>query len=106
MPKKGYISEAMGAGRIVAHGKITSLTNGFSLPKGVPFSIYISPKYNVSSLDTVVVLRCFQDDEASDAPVAYNDWSPLAIAEIAAGQDSLLETNDIYWGCGSNIEAE
>lgn len=37
MPKKGYISEIMGSGRIVSHGQITDLSNGFS-PAPVVFN--------------------------------------------------------------------
>ena len=33
MPKKGYISDFMGGGRVVSHGKIADLSEGFSLPK-------------------------------------------------------------------------
>lgn len=34
MAKKGYITEAMNGGRIVAHGQITDLSSGFKLPHG------------------------------------------------------------------------
>lgn len=104
MPKKGYISEQMTAGRVVSHGKITSLTGGFHLPSYLPFSLYIRPKYSVSTLDITLNVRCYQDEEASEAPIAFNDWSPMAIVEIAEGQDSILETNDLYWGSGYYIE--
>lgn len=104
MAKNGYISEPMNAGRILSHGKITSLASGFSLNGGKPFSLYIKPKYSVSTLDTTLSVRCSQDDECAEAPFAYNDWSPLAIVEIASGQASILETNDLYWGCGDYVE--
>lgn len=103
MPKKGYISEQMTAGRVVSHGKITSLAGGFRLPDNLPFSLYIRPKFSVSTLDTTMNVRCYQDEQASEAPIAYNDWSPLAIVEIAAGQESILDTNDLYWGSGYYI---
>lgn len=38
MAQKGYISEFMNGGRIVSHGKINDLSNGFKLPGDVPFS--------------------------------------------------------------------
>lgn len=53
MGKKGYISEFMGGGRIVSHGKIADLSKGFKLPSGNPFSVYVRPKYSVSTLDTL-----------------------------------------------------
>lgn len=55
MGKKGYISEFMGGGRIVSHGKIADLSKGFKLPSGNPFSVYVRPKYSVSTLDTVLM---------------------------------------------------
>ena len=51
---KGYVSEFMSGGRIVAHGKIADLTNGFRLPNGAPFSVYVRPKFGVSAVDTVI----------------------------------------------------
>ena len=45
MGRQGYISEFMNGGRILSHGKIESLANGFSLPNDALFSLYIRPKY-------------------------------------------------------------
>lgn len=103
MGQKGYISEFMNGGRIVAHGKINDLSNGFKLPNGEPFSVYVRPKYSVSTLDTVLSVRCYQDEAFSEAPVPYNDWSPMAVSEIAPDKD-ILNTCDVYWGCGSYVE--
>ena len=102
MAKKGYISEFMNGGRIVSHGQITDLSSGFSLPNEVPFSVYIRPKYSASEMDTVMSVKCYQDEEFSDAPIAYCDWSPMAITEIAPS--SILDTCDVYWGSGSYVE--
>lgn len=104
MGKKGYISEFMNGGRIVSHGKIESLAAGFKLPNETPFSVYIRPKYSASNMDTVLSVKCYQDEKFSDAPIAYNDWSPMAISEIAPNA-AILDTCDIYWGCGSYVEA-
>lgn len=103
MGQKGYISEFMNGGRIVAHGKIDDLSGGFRLPNGEPFSVYVRPKGSVTALDTVLSVRCYQDNGISEAPVAYNDWSPLAITEIAPGNDILTDC-DVYWGSGSFVE--
>ena len=84
MAQKGYISEFMNGGRILSHGKIESLSQGFKLPNDTPFSVYIRPKDTASeALDTVLSVKCYQDERFSDAPIAYNDWSPMAIVEIA-----------------------
>ena len=53
MARQGYISEFMNGGRILSHGKIESLANGFSLPNDALFSLYIRPKYSSSSVDAV-----------------------------------------------------
>lgn len=106
MNKKGYISEFMGGGRIVSHGKITDLTEGFSLPNGALFSIYVRPRNSGdSAVDTILSVKCYQDDDFSEAPIVYNDWSPLAIRELAPDAE-VLELCDIYWGSGQNIEEE
>ncbi len=104
MPKKGYISEFVNGGRIVSHGKIESLENGFKICDGVPFSIYVRPKNATSSIDVLINLKCYQDEEASNVPVPLNDWSPLLVSEIAPDA-TLLNYYDIYWGSGCHIES-
>ncbi len=103
MPKKGYISEFMGGGRIVSHGQITDLSNGFRLPNGEAFTVYVRPKFSVSTLDTVLNVKLYQEDDFSAAPVLFNDWSPLVITELAPDTE-VLKTNDLYWGSGQSIE--
>lgn len=68
MAKKGYITEAMNGGRIVAHGQITDLSFGFKLPHGELFSVFIRPKTQVSTLDTVLSVKCQQDDDCERRP--------------------------------------
>lgn len=61
MAQKGYISEFMNGGRILSHGKIESLSQGFKLPNDTPFSVYIRPKDTASeALDTVLSVKCFR----------------------------------------------
>lgn len=103
MAKKGYISEFMNGGRIVSHGKISDLSNGFKLPGDVPFSVYVRPKFSTSTLDTVIAVRCSQDEQPSEAPVPFNDWTPMAIVELAPDTE-VLASNDIYWGSGCYVE--
>ena len=67
------------------------------------FSIYIRPKYSSSTVDAVLSVKCYQDDEFSDAPVVLNDWSPMAIKAIAPNAD-FLNTHDLYWGAGTYVE--
>ena len=73
MGKKGYISEFMNGGRIVSHGKIADLSKGFKLPSGNPFSVYVRPKYSVSTVDTVLNVRLYQEEGFSPVPVPFND---------------------------------
>lgn len=101
--KKGYISEFVNGGRIVSHGKVESLSNGFKIGDGIPFSIYVRPKNPTTAIDVVINLKCYQDDQAGNVPVVLNDWSPLLVREISADA-SLLSYYDIYWGCGSYVE--
>ena len=100
---KGYVCEFMSGGRIVAHGKITDLSNGFSLPEKVPFTIYVRPKYTLPQIDTVMNVKSYQSEKFAEAPFLANDWSPLAIVEIAP-DNSILEQYDLYWGSGSYVE--
>lgn len=103
MGKKGFISEFMNGGRIVSHGKIESLSNGFKIGGGIPFSVYLHPRLSSENTDEIVKVKCYQDENFGDAPLSLNDWTPLAISEIAPN-DELLETYDVYWGCGSYVD--
>ena len=103
MGRQGYISQFMNSGRILSHGKIERLAEGFSLPNETPFSIYIRPKYSSSTVDAVLSVKCYQDEDFSDAPVVLNDWSPMAITAIAPNAD-ILNTHDLYWGAGTYVE--
>lgn len=103
MTKKGYISETIGGGRLVSHGQITDLSQGFRLPDGVPFTVFVRPKYSVSTLDTVLSVKLYQENGFSPAPLTFSDWSPLLISEIAP-DTSFLDTNDLFWGSGQQVE--
>ncbi|WP_254015965.1 hypothetical protein [Bacteroides ovatus] len=48
-------------------------------------------------------MRCTQDEQLSEAPIVFNDWSPMAIVELAPDTE-VLATNDIYWGSGCYVE--
>ena len=103
MGKKGYISEFMNGGRIVSHGKVNDLTNGFKLQGNNPFSIYVRPKGTTTDIDMTLNVQCYQDEEASEAPFTLNDWSPLLVSEISASQNDILSEYDIFWGSGSYV---
>lgn len=103
MAQKGYISEFISGGRIVSHGKIESLAQGFKLPGDTLFSVYVRPKSVGTDVDTVLSVKCYQDEEFSDAPLAFYDWSPMAIREVAPN-DEILSTCDLYWGSGTATE--
>lgn len=102
MPRNGYISEYLQGGRIVSHGRIESLENGFKIGDGLPFTLYIRPKVNTSSIDTTLSVKCYQDEAFSEAPFAFNDWSPLCVREIAPNSEA-LKYYDLYWGCGDYV---
>jgi len=102
MNEKGYIGEFMSVGRIVSHGQITDLTDGFSLSGNVPFSVYVRPKASISNADILLNVRCYQDDDFSPVPIGLNDWTPLSIIEIAPNP-LILDDCEIYWGSGCEI---
>jgi hypothetical protein len=108
--RKGYVSPEMFAERVLAHGKIASLTTGFKFTVFIPFSIFVVPKSNVttgvisspSNAGLLVNCKCFQDDVNSNLPVLFNQWSEAAIIEIAVNAID-LDVYDVYWGACSDI---
>ena len=104
MGQKGYISEFVSGTRIVSHGKISDLSQGFRLPDNSPFSVYVRPKTQGTAVDALLRVRCYQDANVSDAPVAFYDWTPMMIAEIGP-DDSILSECDIWWGSGSYVDS-
>ncbi len=56
MARQGYISEFMNGGRILSHGKIENLADGFSLPNDALFSIYIRPKLRLNTASSVMFI--------------------------------------------------
>ncbi len=100
--RKGYISESVHGGRVVTHGKIEDLSQGFALSGGQSFSIYIRPRQSVTTAETVLSVKCANDTEFSEAPFQYSEWSPLMVKEIAP-ENGILDVCDIYWGSGENV---
>lgn len=86
--------------RILSHGKITDLSNGFSLPGKAPFSIFVREK-GIATMSTNVLMdcKCICDQSASALPVPIGDWTPAEITEISPAAIS-LDTYDIFWGSG------
>lgn len=114
MGKKGYISETMGSGRIVSHGKVEFSPNltipgtqikVFSLaPANIPFSIYIRPKNSdVDAADVLVYVKCYQDNGFTETPIPLNDWTPLSIMAISCYNFD-YQDYDIYWGAGTYVD--
>ena len=104
MGSNSYIPEYISASRIVAHGKIESLANGFSLPNKEGFTIYARPKVGaeIATPDIVLSVKCMTDDKAAEIPVRLNEWNKLYLESIAPNAD-ILESVDLYWGAGFNI---
>lgn len=105
-----YVSEFVNGGRIVCHGKIDDLSEGFTLKGNVPFSLYIrqkseediDPTYDgdLSDTDVLVTAKCYEDCDATPIPVAMLQWSPVLFNEIEPDTE-LLRAYDIYWGAGT-----
>lgn len=94
-----YVSIPMSTGRVLAHGKITSLASAFSLPGGVPFSIFINKLTGTNDILTVNC-KCYLDNTASALPVVVGKWDEAAVSEIAAGAINLTQY-EVYWGAGA-----
>lgn len=85
--------------RILSHGQITNLADGFALD-GQPFSIYVRPKQTVTAMDMVVSAKCICDTELSSLPVSFNDWTPASIVALDKNAINLAQY-DVYWGAGN-----
>jgi hypothetical protein len=101
---KGYISETMFAGRILSHGKITSLDAAFSLTNNEPFSLFlVAASGTDETLPVLVNCKLYADDEAANCPFVANQWNEPAVIEVAASGVSLTDYT-VYWGAGSDIQ--
>lgn len=87
--------------RLCAKGQITDLTNGFRLPNGTPFSIYLRSKTGVVENDTLVQCRLICDKKAGDFPVPVGDWTPGKIVELPPNAIDTAKY-EIYWGASDN----
>lgn len=88
--------------KILSHGKVTDLSNGFSLDNGKSFTICVVPKSATMDLITTVKCRLLCDREPSPLPVVLNDWAPAMIQALA--QNAIdLTAYDVYWGAHETI---
>jgi hypothetical protein len=99
---KGHITEIMNAGRILSHGKITSLTAAFSLATGHPFSLFIIPKSTSVVEPLVASVKLYQDDAAANCPFSLRCWTETAVVEVGATAIDLT-AYDVYWGAGADV---
>ena len=90
------------ANRLVTHG-IISEAGTFELG-GTPFTVYLRPKASASDIDVVMACKLFQEEDrdAANAPFPIYDWTPMEIISLAVTA-ALLESYDIYWGCGHYV---
>lgn len=99
----------MNAQRILSHGEITDLTNGFSIPvvgtidnKQVlkTFTIILFPidgEGGEAGDVELVNCRCMVDGDFSPYPVTVGVETPLAIVELAADSIDLTKYR-VFWG--------
>lgn len=102
---KGFVSPEMYAGRVLSHGKITSVAAAFKLASGQPFSLFIIPKSDGTVPDAVTALvtcKLDQDDTASACPFTCNCWDAPAVSEISINGVTLTDF-DVYWGAGVDV---
>lgn len=90
--------------RILSKGKVESLENGFSLPGGECFSLFVRAKGGGSSPQTLLIdCRLICDKISSELPVFVGDWTPAAIVEIAPNAID-LNAYEVFWGAGRMID--
>ena len=82
--------------RIIAKGRISDLSKGFSLD-GVPFSVYVRSKENTMLSDTLLECRLIGDKAVGALPVPIGDWTPAMIAYISPNAIDLGKF-EVYWG--------
>lgn len=82
--------------RIIAKGRISDLSKGFSLG-GVPFSVYVRSKENTMLSDTLLECRLIGDKAVGALPVQIGDWTPAMIAYISPNAID-LQKYEVYWG--------
>ena len=82
--------------RIIAKGRISDLSKGFSLG-GVPFSVYVRSKENTMLSDTLLECRLIGDKAVEALPVPIGDWTPAMIAYISPNAID-LQKYEVYWG--------
>lgn len=97
---KNYTPDYMRAGRIIRHGMIEDLSDGFNL-KGTPFTIFLAPKSVTEDSYVIMDVKLNADEEHSTIPILVGDWNPLLITEIEP-DNSILSDYDIYWGTGTD----
>lgn len=87
--------------KILSHGRISDLSNGFSLG-GKTFSVCLVPKRTTMETLAVVDCRLVCDKSSSPLPVPLNDWTPAKIQSIS--KDAIdLDEFDVYWGAHETI---
>lgn len=86
--------------RVLSHGKIEDLSNGFKLPRQASFSVYVRPKEDTLANDILIECKCICDSGISALPVPLYNWTSAAIVEIAPNAISLTDY-DVYWGAGN-----
>lgn len=104
-------SPELQAGRILAHGKIADLSEGFSLPTALPsgfvtphpnfFSIFLVPKAPTAVQVEIISCKLYHDAASSDCPFNINQWTEPSILELAPSE-TLLDDYDIYWGAAQS----
>ncbi|MBO6117382.1 MAG: hypothetical protein J6P44_02440 [Bacteroidales bacterium] len=96
------VTEIMYAGRVNAHGKITSLASDFSLKNNEPFALYVHPKTFTEDVMMTVNLKAYKDTGFSDCPINFDMWNPVSVVGIKAGAIDLT-LYDVWWGAGEGI---
>lgn len=104
---QGISTPQIYASRIVAHGLIADVSEGFSLTDNAPFSVLIVPVADITAgliaiataAGFLLSCKCSQDSESSDLPIMFNEWTKGLISFIDIDAIDLGDYN-VYWGVG------
>jgi hypothetical protein len=109
---RGISTSEVSAGRITAHGKLTSIDEGFYITNNAPFSILVVPVSSTTgrlistpeNLGILVNCNLVHSSDESSLSVIFNQWTEGLIEYIHI--DAIdLEVYDVYWGTGDTYIA-
>ena len=98
----GHVTETLHAGRILSKGEITSLSQEFSLPQNVPFSLFLPRTASTASIE-VINCKLYQETAPGPCPVNVGGWTEPLLLSLPASNAGLLTNYRLFWGAGQSV---